>query len=183
MTSTIEKLRVDWRIVYAPSRITYAPESHKRTGRVRRYMRRHHTRQCTPEHANSHQSTSMHARARQCTPEHASARQYTPEHANSHQSTPEHARARQCTPQHASARQSTPVHARARQYTPEHASARQSTSMHARARQSTVEQSREQLSTWSCYNIFLTFWNLFLITGCVKQCPIHHFKSIESINL
>jgi uncharacterized Rmd1/YagE family protein len=23
---------------------------------------------------------------------------------------------------------------------------------------------------------------IFLITGCVNQCPIHHFKSIESIN-
>jgi hypothetical protein len=59
---------------------------------------------CTPEHANSHQSTPVHARARQCTPEHASARQ----------STPVHARARQCTPEHVNARQSTPVHARER---------------------------------------------------------------------
>jgi hypothetical protein len=70
--------------------------------------------QCTPEHANSHQSTPVHARARQFTLEHASA----------HQSTPVHARARQCTSEHAIARQTTQVHAKARQCTPEHASAR-----------------------------------------------------------
>jgi hypothetical protein len=55
---------------------------------------------------------------------HARARQCTPEHANSHQSTPVHVRAHQCTPEHVNARQSTSMHARARQFTPEHASAR-----------------------------------------------------------
>jgi ATP-dependent exoDNAse (exonuclease V) alpha subunit len=92
-----------------------------------------------------------HARARQSTPIHTRARQYTPEHANARQSTPVHARARLCTP----------VYARARQCTPEHVNARQSTIEHASARQITVEHSREQLSTWNCYNIFVHLWKPF----------------------
>jgi hypothetical protein len=80
-------------------------------------------RQCTPEHANSHQKTQCtpeHASARQSTPIHPRARQCTPEHARAPQSTPVHARVRQCTPEDVNARQSTPVHARALQFTPEH---------------------------------------------------------------
>jgi hypothetical protein len=139
-----------------------------------------HTRahQCTPEHAIARQNTPVHAtaleflkiiqviwvllsgsgfllsstwdlhrRACQITPEHARARQCTPVHANLHQSTPVHARARQL-------RQSTTVYAGARQCTPEQARVRQSTPEHASARLSMVEHSREQLSTWNCYNIY-----------------------------
>jgi hypothetical protein len=71
-------------------------------------------------------------------------------------------------------------HARKRHSTPEHARARQSTPEHARAHQSTPEHS----SALEVAIIFISIIKtIFFITGCVNQCPIHHFNSIESINL
>jgi histone deacetylase complex regulatory component SIN3 len=122
----------------------------------------------------------LYSRAQQSTPEHARARQSTPEHARERQSTTEHDRARQSTTEHDRARQSTPVHARAHQSTPEQARAHQSTQEQARAHQSTQEHS----STLEVAIIFISLVKtIFFITGCVNQCPIHHFKSIESIKL
>jgi hypothetical protein len=69
---------------------------------------------------------------------------------------------------------------RAKESTGEHRRAQESTGEHRRAQKSTGEHS-------SILEVAIIFSSLvktnFFIIGCVNQCPIHHFKSIESINL